>query len=71
MQVQFTDHARERLSERGIAKRDVREALRHGRKTLQPDGFLRVVYGTSRLTVVCRPSGKDNYFVITAYYDGD
>jgi hypothetical protein len=42
MKVEYTDHALERLKERGITKKEVGEALKQGRKMKGWDGNIKM-----------------------------
>ncbi len=72
MQIVYTDHATERLRDRGISKKFVRDALKHGQKReQQPDGSIKLTHAQNNrnLIVIYQVSGKDKYLIITSYYD--
>ncbi|MEK7094079.1 MAG: DUF4258 domain-containing protein [Patescibacteria group bacterium] len=74
MQIEYTDHSIERITERDISKKAIREAFVHGqRKERQAEGLMRVVYNkqNKKLIVIYKLLSKDKYLIITAYYDGN
>ena len=70
MHVEYTDHALERLRDRGISKRAIRDALIHGRTETQPDGSNKKTHPTrgKKLIVIYQRQAIDKYIIITAYY---
>ncbi len=67
MEVRFTSHAENRLLERRISKRTVREALTHGR--IIQSGQTAYAKGGRKLIVIYNVLGESKYLIITAYYE--
>ena len=70
MQIEYTDHALERLRDRGISKKVVKGTIIHGRSELQLDDTIKKIHtsGRKKLIVVCRRTSIEKYVIITAYY---
>ena len=71
MKVRYSKHARERLRSRGISRREVEEALMGAqRRSLQGHGTIKCVYTKKdfKLVVVYQQQ-KENYLIVSAYYE--
>lgn len=74
MVIRISDHARERMEQRGIFLQDVEMALRHSTETLpgQPGSVWKVGHAPGgRLLKVCVSLGEPDYKVITAAWLGN
>lgn len=68
MEIQYSKHALERMIERGISKRAVKEALIRGRKSTADGGSYMTTFGTKNITVVYNIAGVKKYLIKTTYY---
>jgi len=70
MKIGYTEHALDRLLERGISKRAVKEVIRNGKKENISDGLVKAILRSNNrpLVVVYYMKGIRGFLVITAYY---
>jgi hypothetical protein len=69
MEIHYTDHGEERLRERGINKREVREAMKKGARNPSKGGSSICKYRNEKgmLCVVYNVIGSSKVLIITAY----
>ena len=71
MKVKYSKHARERLRNRGILRREVEDVLMNGqRRSFQEHGTIKCVYTkkNSKLVVIYHQQ-KEKYLIVSAYYE--
>jgi len=71
MKIGYTDHALERLRERGISEEEAEEAFRRGKKEDAEHGLRRSTYGNKRgtLIVIYHVRNQKEISIITAYWE--
>jgi Domain of unknown function (DUF4258) len=74
MQIRYTDHALERLKERGITKKEVEQALKHGRSIGAPGDALKSTRKDPKKTLnviyhIINPKSPVIVIVVTAYIE--
>lgn len=71
MKIRFSKHSLERLSKRGINKKEVIEALLKGQsRAYQQHGTIKCVYKKSnRNLVIIYYQNKEQFKIVTAYYE--
>lgn len=69
MRISYTDHALDRLKERGIFKKEVEEAFTNGKKESAEDGLRKSTYRNKKgiLVVVYHIKSAEEVGIITAY----
>lgn len=69
MRVRYTKHALERMRSRGIAKSEIRTALKHGQKHTVAEGLTKCVYKATKRTIVVvyNLKGVSDLEIITTY----
>lgn len=70
MKIEYTDHALDRLFERKISKRAVKEAIRNGKKENVSDGLIKAILRNNNqsLVVLYYMKGIGEFTVVTAYH---
>ncbi len=62
MEIKYSKHAREQMTERGISENEVEEGIRRGSKTLQKPN--KILFAHKYYCIVSKKI-KDTYYIIT------